>query len=200
MSMKIAKTGLRLGLSVAMTATAGSVVLAAENSGGSSLPQLEIATYPSQLFWLLITFVVLYVLLSKIALPRVSEVLESRQERVDNDLTKAHQLREESDAVRSAYEQSLAESRAAAQAKVAATQNDINERVAAAEAEAAAKAATELRAAEERIAGAAATALDNIRDVAVDVSAQAVNKLIGIDVDTAVVSQAVDQAIGEQTR
>jgi F-type H+-transporting ATPase subunit b len=183
-----------------MTATAGSVVLAAENSGGSSLPQLEIATYPSQLFWLLITFVVLYVLLSKIALPRVAEVLESRQERVDNDLTKAHQLREESDAVRSAYEQSLAESRAAAQAKVAATQNDINERVAAAEAEAAAKAAAELRAAEERIAGAAATALDNIRDVAVDVSAQAVNKLIGIDVDTAVVSQAVDQAIGEQTR
>lgn len=198
--MKIAKTGLRLGLSVAMTATAGSVVLAAENSGGSSLPQLEIATYPSQLFWLLITFVVLYVLLSKIALPRVAEVLESRQERVDNDLTKAHQLREESDAVRSAYEQSLAESLAAAQAKVAATQNDINERVAAAEAEAAAKAAAELRAAEERIAGAAATALDNIRDVAVDVSAQAVNKLIGIDVDTAVVSQAVDQAIGEQTR
>ena len=198
--MKIAKTGLRLGLSVAMTATAGSVVLAAENSGGSSLPQLEIATYPSQLFWLLITFVVLYVLLSKIALPRVAEVLESRQERVDNDLTKAHQLREESDAVRSAYEQSLAESHAAAQAKVAATQNDINERVAAAEAEAAAKAAAELRAAEERIAGAAATALDNIRDVAVDVSAQAVNKLIGINVDTAVVSQAVDQAIGEQTR
>jgi F-type H+-transporting ATPase subunit b len=200
MSMKIAKIGLPLGLSTAISAVGSTGVLAAENDGGGTLPQLDIATYPSQLFWLLITFVVLYILLSKIALPRVAEVIESRQERVDNDLTKARQLREESDAVRLAYEQSLAESRAEAQAKVTATQAEINERVSAAEAEAAAKAANDLRAAEQRIASAAASALDNIRDVAIDVSGQAVSKLIGIDVDAGIVSQAVDQAIGEQTR
>ena len=200
MSMKIAKIGLPLGLSTAISVVGSTGVLAAENDGGGTLPQLDIATYPSQLFWLLITFVVLYILLSKIALPRVAEVIESRQERVDNDLTKARQLREESDAVRIAYEQSLAESRAEAQAKVTATQAEINERVSAAEAEAAAKAANDLRAAEQRIASAAASALDNIRDVAIDVSGQAVSKLIGIDVDAGIVSQAVDQAIGEQTR
>ena len=200
MSMKIAKIGLPLGLSTAISVVGSTGVLAAENDGGGTLPQLDIATYPSQLFWLLITFVVLYILLSKIALPRVAEVIESRQERVDNDLTKARQLREESDAVRLAYEQSLAESRAEAQAKVTATQAEINERVSAAEAEAAAKAANDLRAAEQRIASAAASALDNIRDVAIDGSGQAVSKLIGIDVDAGIVSQAVDQAIGEQTR
>ena len=54
---------------------------AASSSSGPKLPQLDLATYSSQVFWLIISFVVLYFLVAKLAMPRIAEVLEERQER-----------------------------------------------------------------------------------------------------------------------
>ena len=177
---------------LALTSTA----YAAEGGGGS-LPQLDVATYPSQLFWLLLSFVALYLLLSKVALPRVSEILESRQERIDNDLAKAQQLRDEAATVQAAYEASLAETRTKAQGVVRAANADIAAHLAAREEEASRKSAEALQAAETRIAEASAAALNNIRDVAAEVAGQAVTKLIGVDIAAASVNAAVDQAMGD---
>ena len=131
MSITRATFGASAALSAALLALT-STAHAAEGGGGS-LPQLDVATYPSQLFWLLVSFVALYLLLSKVALPRVSEVLESRQERIDNDLAKAQQLRDEAATVQAAYEASLAESRTKAQGVVSAANADIAARLAASE-------------------------------------------------------------------
>ena len=195
MSITRATFGATAALSAALWALT-STAQAAENGGGS-LPQLDVATYPSQLFWLVVSFVALYLLLSKVALPRVGEVLESRQERIDNDLAKAQQLRDEAATVQSAYEASLADSRAKAQGVVSAANAEIAARLAASEEEAARKSADALQAAEARIAEASAAALENIREVAADVAGQAVTKLIGVDVAAAAVNAAVDQAMGD---
>jgi F-type H+-transporting ATPase subunit b len=197
--MKMSITRATFGASAALSAALLALTSTAHaaEGGGGSLPQLDVATYPSQLFWLLVSFVALYLLLSKVALPRVSEVLESRQERIDNDLAKAQQLRDEAATVQAAYEASLAESRTEAQGVVSAANADIAARLAASEEEAARKSAEALQAAETRIAEASAAALDNIRDVAAEVAGQAVTKLIGVDVAAASVNAAVDQAMGD---
>ena len=74
--------------------------------GATQVPQLEVWTFPSQIFWLLITFSTLYYLLSRKALPRVSEILEARQDRIAADLDQAQRLRREAESALATYEQS----------------------------------------------------------------------------------------------
>ena len=68
---------------------------AASSSSGPKLPQLDLTTYSSQVFWLIVSFVVLYFLVAKLAMPRIAEVLEERQERIEDDLDKAETLKKE---------------------------------------------------------------------------------------------------------
>ncbi|MGH6952803.1 MAG: F0F1 ATP synthase subunit B', partial [Alphaproteobacteria bacterium] len=84
------------------------------------MPQLDSATFPSQLVWLAITFVALYLVMWRVALPRVAEVLEGRRRRIDDNLERAGTLKDEAKAVLAAYEKTLAEARAHAQASLAA--------------------------------------------------------------------------------
>ena len=116
------------------------------------MPQLETQTYISQIFWLIVTFVPLYFILAKLALPRIRTTLEDRQNRIDQDLTRATLLSEEAEGVRAAYEQELTNARASAQEQV----RKVNEAAAAAAAARheglSQELARDLGAAEERIA------------------------------------------------
>src|SRR5919206_3282765 len=82
------------------------------------MPQLHFHTFPSQLFWLAVTFVALYWALSKLALPRIERIIEERRNRLDEDLEKAAQMKSEAEAVIAAYQKALADARAGAQAMV----------------------------------------------------------------------------------
>ena len=63
------------------------------------MPQLDFATFPAQLVWLLISFVILYVVLSKVGLPQVDRALAARRDRIEGDLEKAQQMKAETEAV-----------------------------------------------------------------------------------------------------
>src|SRR5260370_29035745 len=82
---------------------------------GKSFPPFEKQTFASQLVWFTLTFVVLYLLMSRIALPRIGSILEDRRKHVDNDLAEAQQLKDASDAAIAAHEKALAEARGRAQ-------------------------------------------------------------------------------------
>ncbi len=165
---------------------------ATEGEASSGLPQLDVTTYPSQLFWLAVTFVVLYVLMSRVALPKIADVLEERQERIESDLGKAEQLKTEAEAVRADYEKAVAEARASAHALSKDASDDVAAKAAEAETEAAKKSAEQMKRAEARIANAKRSALEGVRTVAKDVSTDAVRKLIGVDV----ASDDADAAVG----
>lgn len=92
-------------VTVAMSSTSAF----AESSGG--LPQLDSSSYSSQIFWLFVSFILLYLIFSLIALPRVSRVLENRRRKINGDLEAAKTMREESDAIRDEYERRLNETR-----------------------------------------------------------------------------------------
>ena len=82
------------------------------------MPQLEVSTFVPQLVWLAITFVILYLLMSGIGLPRVGGAIEARRRRVDDDLARAAQLKSEAETVLAAYQQTLSNAREEAQAAV----------------------------------------------------------------------------------
>lgn len=89
---------------------------AAPNAG---MPQLDLTSFPNQIFWLLVTLVVIYWVLSRIALPRISAVLADRNGTISGDLAAAEDYKLKAREAEAAYEKALADARAQAQKIVA---------------------------------------------------------------------------------
>src|SRR5215510_9347738 len=85
-----------------------------DHKGG--FPPFQKDTFASQLFWLAITFVLLYVVMARIALPRVGSIIEARRARIDGDLAEANRLKVSSETAMAEYEKSLGDARNRAQA------------------------------------------------------------------------------------
>lgn len=163
------------------------------------MPQLEqLATFPSQIFWLFLTFATLFLVMWKIAVPRISEVLESRQKRIDDNLDKADASKQEAEAVIEAYESSMAEARAKAQSLVADTAAEIATKAADEEAKLAEQLQAKLAESEKAIDAAREKALAGVRETAIEVAVAATEKLLGDAPDRAAVEKAVDDAMKAQ--
>jgi F-type H+-transporting ATPase subunit b len=79
------------------------------------LPQLDPTSYPSQLFWLTVTFVTLYIIMARYIVPRIHSVLENRQDRISHDLDRAASMKAEATQAKDSYEQALVKARNEAQ-------------------------------------------------------------------------------------
>ena len=155
------------------------------------MPQLDFSTFPNQMFWLVVTLVVIYLVLSRVALPRISAVLAERQGTITNDIAAAEDLKRQATEAEEAYNKALADARAEAQAIVAETraeiQAELDEATAHADAEISAKAAES----EARIREIRAGALQSVEEVAKDTAAEIVTAIGPAGVDTAPVADAV---------
>jgi len=160
-----------------------------------AFPPFNPQTFGSQLFWLVIAFVVLYVLMAKVALPRVGSIIESRQKHIADDLAGAAALKAESDAAVAAYEKALADARARAQAIA----GDMREKQQAAaevrrktlEAELNAK----LAEADRQIAATKTAAMANVAGIAAEATKAIVERLIGKAPSDSAVATAVGDAL-----
>ncbi|MFQ5955421.1 MAG: F0F1 ATP synthase subunit B', partial [Kiloniellales bacterium] len=139
------------------------------------MPQLEqLDTYASQIFWLALTFIPLFVILWKVALPRVDEVLDARQRRIETDLERARQSKEEAEEVSAAYDRALAEARSRAHGVLTEASKRLAEVAAAEQAALRRRLAEEEQAAVAGIARARQAAMRNVRQVAIEVAGLAV--------------------------
>ncbi len=161
------------------------------------MPQLDATTFVGQIVWLVITFVGLYFLMTRVALPRISEVLEARQQRIAHDLDAAATLKDEAEAVLAEYEKAMAKARADAQEALAAAAEERAREAEARHAELAATIVKQIAGAEERIAAARDEALAGVEAIAADIAHSATEKLVGDDVDEATLRSAVAAAKGE---
>lgn len=161
------------------------------------MPQLDASTFISQLFWLTISFVILYFVMWKVVLPRIADVLQDRQERIDDDLEKAESLRNDAAAVLETYEKTVADGRSQAQVIL----REAADRVAAETAErqaALGKALAEQTSeAEARINAAREEALADIRAVAVETAQAATARLSGSNVSETEAEGAVADVLAE---
>lgn len=159
------------------------------------MPQLDFHTFVPQLVWLAITFVILYVLMSSVALPKVRGAMEGRRRHLDNDLGRAATLKEEAEAALAAYQKTLAAARAAAQETLRATGEKLAAEAVERQHQLAATLAEQIAAAEARIAAGKEQALGEIRGIAAEVGGAVVEKLTGAAPDAAAMSSAVGRAL-----
>jgi len=168
-----------------------------EQPGGPKgpFPPFAKETFVSQLVWLAITFGILYLLMSRVAIPRIGGILAARTQRIEGDFAAAQRMKEEAEAALAAYEKSLAEARNRAQVIGAEIRDKLNaeadERRKALEA----KLNNELAEAEKTIAATKTAAMANVRGIAVDAAAAIVERLIGTAPPPAAVTSAVDEAL-----
>jgi F-type H+-transporting ATPase subunit b len=163
--------------------------------GKPPFPPFNKETFASQLVWLAITFVLLYVLMSRVALPRVGGIIEARARRIQDDLAEAQKLKDETETAMTAYEKTLAEARANAQAIAAKTRDSLM-----AEAEQRRKTLEEglqrkLEEAEKSIAATKAAAMSNVRSIATEAASSIVERLIGTAPAEKVVADAVADSL-----
>ncbi|MEE2662284.1 MAG: F0F1 ATP synthase subunit B' [Pseudomonadota bacterium] len=156
------------------------------------MPQLEqIHTYLSQVFWLVVTFGFLYLILWKTALPRISAILQEREERIDEDLRKAEQLKKEANNAVTAYEKLMAEARLEAQSIIRTANERLAVNVLSRQDELTEKIKLELSEAETRIEKARDNALESIQSVAIEVAQAATTRLTRYEVATTDAENAV---------
>ena len=163
------------------------------------MPQLDLAGFPSQIIWLVITFVILWLLMAKIALPRVGLVLEERQKKIDENLDLAENLRDEAQGALDAYEKSIAEAKDNARSSVTEAVRQMSDSAQARHAEKGEELAAEIKEAEARIDEAKQEAISGIQEAAATVASSAAEKLIGASLPSDAVRQAVNTAMKERS-
>lgn len=166
-------------------------------SDAIGLPQLNVSSYPSQVFWLAVAFTVLYVLMSKVALPRVAAVLETRRTQKDGDLDQASRMNDEAETIKTAYEKSLAKAQQSAAEVRVKSEKAIAEKIAATEARFVESSRNRLVEAEGNIAKAKADALRSLADISAEVAAEMVHKIADIQVNKADAKAAVMSVMQE---
>ena len=166
-----------------------------DGHGKASFPPFEKDTFASQLVSFAIAFALLYVIVSKIALPRVGSVIAAREGAIENDLSEAQKLKDESDAALKAYESELAAARARAQAIGSETRDRLSAQSETERKALEANLATKLGEAEKTIAAMREKAMGNVKSIATDATAAIVQRLTGVAPDSKAVDSAVDASL-----
>jgi len=154
------------------------------------MPQIDFTSFPNQIFWLAITLVVIFFILSRVALPRIAAVLAERQGIITNDIAAAQDLKQKAVEAEEAYNKALADARANANSIVAEAkaeiQAELDVAIAKADAEIAAKAAE----GEKAIAVIRENAMASVKDVAKN-TAKEIVAILGGKTDAKAVTAAV---------
>ena len=155
------------------------------------MPQLDFSTFGNQIFWLMVTLVVIYFVLSRIALPRIAAVLAERQGTITNDLAAAEDLKVKATEAEEAYNKALADARAEAQTIIAQAKAEIQDDLDDATAKADAEIAAKLVESEKKIAEIREGAMESVKDVAKD-TAKEIVAAMGGKADARTVTAAVN--------
>jgi F-type H+-transporting ATPase subunit b len=159
------------------------------------MPQLDISAWPPQLFWLAITFALLYFVVSKFIIPRTGGVIELRKTTIESDLAAATRNKSESEAALKAYEASLADARAKAGAEALQIRNSLNADAEAARVKLGADLGAKASAADQKIVAAKAKALAGVEAMASDIAASIVDQLAGSKVTKIASAAAVAKVV-----
>jgi F-type H+-transporting ATPase subunit b len=164
--------------------------------GKHAFPPFQSEHFPSQLIWLTISFVLLYVLMSKIALPRIGAILAERERVIGDEIKAAEAAKQKSDAAHAAYEKSLADARARAQGIASATRDEQAKQAEAVQKRLEDELHQKLAAAEQSIAVTRSAAMGNVRGIAAETASAIVERLIGQKPS----DQAIAAALGDAAK
>jgi F-type H+-transporting ATPase subunit b len=164
---------------------------------GPGMPQLDITTFSNQIFWLVVSIVVLYFIMSRVALPRIAAVLADRRGTITSDIAAAEEFKLKAQEAEKAYTRALDEARSEAnriiEAAKAEMQAELNAQIARADAEISAKAAES----ERRIREIRDNAVSMVTEVSKDVTADILS-VFDVQADANTVGAAIEAAVKER--
>jgi F-type H+-transporting ATPase subunit b len=163
-------------------------------ASGAGMPQLDFSTFPNQIFWLILTLLAIYFILSRMALPRIGAVLAERAGTVTNDVAAAEDLRNRAKAAEAAYEKALAEARSEAGRIIAAAKAEMQVELDAELARADAQIAARTAESEKVLSAIRDQAVQSVAEVARATTGDIV-AAFGGTVDEAAVNAAVDARV-----
>jgi F-type H+-transporting ATPase subunit b len=164
----------------------------ADGSANKSVfPPLDAKTFPSQIFWLVIFFGALYLLMSRLVLPRIGSILEARRNRIDGDIARASALKDETEAALNSYQKALADARGNASDIAKSTRDAVNADVAAQQHKLDEELSAKAVAAEAAIAKSKAKAMETVSDIAADTASEIVAALTGGKTTKAALAKAL---------
>ena len=155
----------------------------AAHHASSGLPQMDPTWFPSQIFWLGLTFLCLYVIFSRKILPEISGTLETRRVQIQEDLDSAQRLKDEAEEVHLAYEEILDGARKKASELFLKTEENIKEKTNKKLEEFREYAASENAETEAMIEKSKAKAMTDMHSIAAEVAALAAKKIVGVSTD-----------------
>lgn len=161
------------------------------------MPQLNINDFAPQLIWLAISFVLLYLIMSRLALPRVGQILEERSGRIAGDLAAAAKLREDTEKAIADYEQALADAKARAQVIAREARDEMTRDIERQRAEVDQTIAAQTADAEKRINTMKEAALSHVGEIATDTAEALLARLLGKTVARSELQGAVNEALGK---
>lgn len=167
-------------------------------AASSGLPQLNVRDFPTQLFWLAVSFTVLYLVMAKIALPGVAAVIDARTKKIDGDLQAAADAKNKAEAALAAYDKALIDARHDGRAAMKLVTEQVAVEHLAREQEVSRRLAAQSAEADARIAAASKAALANLHQVAAETAVAAVHRLTGISVSNAEAASVVDRLLEER--
>ena len=180
------------GLVMTMTQSVMAASEKGEESGG--LPQLDFSTWPTQIFWLVVSFALAYLLMWRIVVPRIGSVLEERHNRIEDDLRRARQASDDAEQAREAFEKMLADARNDGNEMTRQAAESIMSKMERKVATANAALAKKMSEAEAEIAKARADALKEVSDIASTSAMDVVAQLTGMKVGKTDAKRLVKQA------
>lgn len=153
----------------------------ASSAGG--LPQFDPSSWPSQIFWLAICFAVLYLIFSRVTLPRFGGIIEARRAKIEGDMKTAETASAEAERIKEQFELSLRQAATDASATIKEADDEAKARLAAAVADFRTRYDAEIAKTEARLVDATRTAMEDMNKIAAEVAAQAAEKIAGIPAD-----------------
>lgn len=163
----------------------------------SGMPQFNPEFFPSQFFWLAMTFGLLYFLMSRVALPRIGEVIEERRDRIQRDLDAAEKMKRDTEKALAGYEKALADARTRAGGLAKDTRAKLGAEVDAERHRVDAEVNAKIALAEASIAATKIKAMSSIGEIASDIAGSVVGKLTGTDASPDEVKKALLQLAGK---
>ena len=162
---------------------------AEHKSGG--FPPFEVSTYPSQIFWLTVTFVALLIVMWKVAVPKIGGVISDRKGRIQTELAKAEESRKAAEHAAAAYQAPILEARERARAASEATRTQMAHEFERAKASADTDAHRKTTEAQDRIAAMQRQARWHVTQAAEEAVVDIVGRLTGETVSRAEATAAV---------
>ena len=169
--------------------------IAAEGGEPKGLPQLDISTWPNQLLWLAVTFLVGYLLMAKVITPRIGTVLNTRRQTIFDDLKRAKDAEAEAKQLKEDYESALETARITAAEAASKAMAEAKAKAESAEVDLTAKLAKKTKAAEIKLSKMRDEALANIHDVAKELTLDTVSSVTGMKVKKTDADKAMKKVI-----